>query len=121
MRGAEDRIKAKGAHVVFIGNGAPHMAKAFQEDYAIGTPVYTDPERVVYKLAEFAKGGSMWKALKNTPRALAAGFIQGRTQGDTFQLGGVFVIDKAGEVLYRYASEAAGDHPSVDAILAALG
>ena len=121
MRGAEDRIKAKGASVVFIGNGAPFMAKAFQEDYAIGMPVYTDPQRVLYKLAEFVKGGSIWKALKNTPRALAKGFLQGRTQGDAFQLGGVFVLSAKGEVLYRYASDAAGDHPSIDAIIAALG
>ena len=39
---------------------------------------------------------------------------------DAMQLGGVYVVGRSGEVLYRYASEAAGDHPPVEAMLAAL-
>lgn len=120
MRGAEDRFRAKGARVVFIGNGAPHMAKSFQEDYAVGAEVYTDPERAAYRAAAFLAKGPLLKALKRVPQVMAKGFFQGATQGDAMQLGGVYVIGRSGDVLYRYASEAAGDHPPVEAMLAAL-
>jgi hypothetical protein len=42
-------------------------------------------------------------------------------QGDAWQLGGVLVVRKGGEVAYRHLSAEAGDHPPVADVLAALG
>lgn len=105
---------------MFVGNGSAHMARAFQEDFAPGSAVYTDPSRAVYKLAEFRAKGSIGKALMNAWRAFRAGFRQGRTQGHPLQLGGVFVVKQDGQVAYRYASDAAGDHPPIEDIIGAL-
>ena len=53
-------------------------------------------------------------------RALKKGFRQKRLQGDPWQLGGVFVIDPSGKILYKQISREAGDHPEAGEILAAL-
>lgn len=116
----KDQVEGLGARIVFVGNGSAQMAKAFQEDFKVTAPVYTDPSLGAYRALGFRKGGSVLKALKAAPRALFGGHLQGRVQGDAMQLGGVFVVDRGGQVLYEHKSDAAGDHPPNDAILAAL-
>jgi peroxiredoxin len=120
VHGVRDQIEAKGAQLVFVGNGAPHMAKAFQEDYGITSQLFTDPSLAAYRALGLRKTGKILKALAAAPRAMMAGFFQGKTQGDAMQIGGVFVVDKRGDVVFAHKSDAAGDHPSTDAILAAL-
>ena len=119
------RFDAAGARLAFVGNGTAMFARTFQEDYGLDEPVLVDPTRRVYKALGF---GRLTLASLVSPRqllaaarALAAGFVQGRTQGDAQQLGGVLVVKPGGEILYRYRSEFAGDHPKHDDVLAALG
>jgi hypothetical protein len=118
--GEKQRIEAKGAQLFFVGNGSPTNAAEFRQAFRIDAPVYVDPSLRSYRALGLRASGSMWKALKAVPRAMAAGFGQGLTKGDTMQLGGVFVVAPGGEVLFQYVSEAAGDHPSVDAIVESL-
>ena len=106
-----------------MGNGAAHFAAAFREDYKLDGPLLLDPELRAYRAAGLRRGRVEalsprlpWNAL----RALRAGSRQGAIQGDPWQLGGVFVIGRDGELAYRYVSREAGDHPPVDDILAAL-
>ena len=119
-----DEIQARGAELVIIGNGAPNFARAFREDLEITTPLYTDPSLATYRLLEFRRGVRdtvlSLKTYGHAARALREGFRQGRTQGDAWQLGGVLVVRSDGTLAYRYASAAAGDHPPVADILAAL-
>lgn len=106
---------------MFVGNGSPAMASAFAEDFDVRSPLYTDPSLSVYAAVGLHRGvGSLWGTMKAAPRALKGGFVQGRTQGDAMQQGGVLVVDREGRELYRHVSAFAGDHPSMDAILAAL-
>lgn len=115
------QIEERGARVVFVGNGSPMMASAFAEDFDVRSPLYTDPSLKVYEAVGLQRGmGSVWKTLKAAPRALKGGFVQGRTQGDAFQQGGILVVDREGRELYRYVSAFAGDHPSMDAVLGSL-
>jgi len=53
-------------------------------------------------------------------KTLSKGIMQGRTQGDQWQQGGVVVIDTAGTVRWRHASARPGDNASGAQILAAL-
>jgi hypothetical protein len=46
--------------------------------------------------------------------------MQGRTQGDQWQQGGVLVIAPGGDVLFAHASGAPGDNATVDDILTAI-
>jgi hypothetical protein len=53
-------------------------------------------------------------------RAFREGKRQGATMGDPWQQGGVFIIRPGNRVDFSYISKEAGDHPSADAIIAAL-
>lgn len=115
------QIEERGARAVFVGNGSPAMAAMFAEDYGVREPLYTDPSLKAYDAVGFHRGmGSLWGTLKAAPRAMGKGFFQGRTQGDALQQGGIVVVDASGEERYRYVSRFAGDHPSMDALVAAL-
>lgn len=120
---ARERIAAAGAGLHVIGNGAPMFIAGFRETTGFDGAIYTDPSLALYRALALRRGvttvvrpGVAMAAV----RALRGGFRQGATQGDPWQQGGVVVVGVDGRVGYRYASTAAGDHPPVDAVLAAL-
>jgi hypothetical protein len=118
------RIRKAGAELVLVGNGSRLFARAFRDEQGITAPVYVDTERRAYQALGMKRGvltavGSL-AAVRNAARALRAGFRQGPVQGDAWQLGGVLVVRKGGEVAYRHLSAEAGDHPPVADVLAAL-
>jgi peroxiredoxin len=121
VRGVTPEIERKGARVVFIGNGSPAMAQAFKEDFDVTSALYTDPSLEVYKAAGMKRGmGSLWKTMKRAAGALSEGHVQGRTQGDAFQQGGILVVDRTGDISYAHVSEHAGDHPELSEVVAAV-
>jgi NAD(P)-dependent dehydrogenase (short-subunit alcohol dehydrogenase family) len=116
-------IRERGAELVIVGNGASSFAKAFREDFELDGPLLVDPELRSYRAAGLRRGRV--EALSprlpcNAVRALRGGLSQGAVEGDLWQLGGVFVIRRDGELAYRYVSREAGDHPPIDDILEAL-
>jgi dehydrogenase/reductase SDR family member 12 len=116
-------IRGRGAEVVVVGNGAPLFAAAFREDMRLDCAVLVDPELRAYRAAGLRRGRvEVLSPLLplHAWRALRSGHRQVGVQGDPWQLGGVLVIRPGGALAYRHASREAGDHPPVDAILAAL-
>lgn len=124
MHREQGRIRKKGAELVFVGNGSRQQARAFREEFAIASPVYVDPERRAYAALGMKRRALGPRAVlataRNSLRALRAGFRQTDVQGDAWQLGGVLVLRPGGVVAYRYLSAAAGDHPPVDDLVAAI-
>lgn len=124
LHGVRDELAKKNAHLVVIGNGQPPHVRMFRKATTFDGALYTDPELVTFKAATWNPGSifttfdprTIWAAIKT----LFKGFFQGSTQGDKFQLGGVLVVRPSGEVVYRYGSRYAGDHPSTAEILKAL-
>jgi hypothetical protein len=116
----ESAFSAKGVRLAVVGSGAPHYAKAFRESVGGSVPIYTDPELHTFKALSFKRGlggifsGSMWK---RGVVAFSKGYRQGAVQGDATQLGGVLGLTAGGEIFYKYQSEFAGDHPSLDDLL----
>lgn len=118
-----DELRAAGAELYVIGNGAPMFIEGFRETTGFTGAVYTDPSLAVYRAAELRRGvGTMLSpaAAGRTIRALARGFRQGRTQGDATQQGGVLVVAPDGAVRYQHISASPGDNAPPEAILAAL-
>lgn len=122
FRSRADELKRAGVKLIFVGSGTPAMAKDFQAFMEIPQlPVWTDPKRQTYAHLGFKRG---WlsvldpKVMAFALRTMKAGFRQGRTQGDPVQQGGVLVVKRGGQVVYGYASAAAGDHPPVDEVVA---
>jgi hypothetical protein len=122
---ARQEIRERGAEVAIVGNGASPFARAFREDLGLDVPLYTDPSLETYRALAFNRGLARTalspRIWAHAARALAGGFLQGRTQGDALQIGGVVVVRPGGMLAYRYASAEAGDHPPIANILAALG
>jgi len=112
-----------GAELVIVGCGEPEHAVDFCKTQNINTPVYVDPEKKAYAAAGLKRG--LWSSLRpkawlNSVRAYRAGMRQGPTQGDPWQQGGVFVFRPGNVTAFAYVSDAAGDHPPVDEVLAAV-
>ena len=123
LRGPHEEIRARGAELVAIGNGSPAEAAAFQREFDVPFPLYTDPDRKAYAAADLTSSAlaSLRPSLAlNGIRALGQGHRQGRVQGSALQQGGALVIDRGGKVLYRFASRTGGDHPDPKDLVAAL-
>jgi NAD(P)-dependent dehydrogenase (short-subunit alcohol dehydrogenase family) len=123
LRDCAGEIRARGAELAIVGNGGPSFAAAFREDQRLEGPLLVDPELRAYRAAGLRRG----RALALSPRlafhavrAFRGGFRQAGVQGDPWQLGGVFVIRPGGALAFRHVSREAGDHPPVEAVLAAL-
>jgi len=123
LRDALPAIHKRGAELVIIGNGRPEHAVDFRDAEKITCPLVVDPELHAYAAAGLRRGilSSIGPGvLVRGFRALRAGKRQGATQGDPWQQGGVFVFRPGNLVDFSYVSQEAGDHPSVDSIIAAL-
>ena len=106
-----------------VGNGTPEEAKAFRAERAPSVPLYVDPRLRAYRAAGLRRnlGGIVsLKVLAAAKRAHAEGHSQGRTAGEPWQLGGVFVIRPDGAVPFAQRSDSAGDHADPAAVLASL-
>ena len=89
----------------------------------IDFPLLTDPSLRTYKAASLKRSiGATFNLglLSSARRAFSKGFRQKGVQGDAWQQGGVFVLDRGGEVIYSQRSTNAGDHADPDAVLDAL-
>jgi peroxiredoxin len=123
LRDVEEKIRDLGAKLVVVGNGTPEQAADFQSEQNLAFPLLVDPEMNAYRAAGLKRGitdAVNLRMFRHGVRALRKGFRQARTQGDPWQLGGVFVITPTGEVPYRQISREAGDHPEAVEILNAL-
>lgn len=123
LRRATDAIHAKGAQLVIVGNGELPFARRFARDTGLTTPLYVDTERDAYRALGMRRDAAAAlnpAFLGNAWRALRAGFRQTSVEGDAWQMGGVLVVLPGGRVAYRQVSKAAGDHPPVAELLAAL-
>ena len=118
-----EEFHRKGAEVIAIGNGSPSFIAGFRETTGFTGPIYTDPSLAAYQAAQLKSGVLRTfdpRGFGAALRAMRDGQRQGRTQGDSWQQGGVLVVAAGGEVIWQQTSARAGDNASTDEILAAL-
>jgi peroxiredoxin len=128
LRAIVDQVHAEGAELVVLGSGSAQMAGFFAEDYAITTPVLTDPTREVYRALEARRPHRLGfidpRVFIGSMRALVRGHRQtfgpAAELGDDTQLGGVFIVRPGGHLAWAHRSAFAGDRPTNDEVLAAL-
>ena len=111
------------AELVIVGNGTPQQATWFTEEFAIDSPVFTNPDRTVYQAVGAKRGVRTTyhpRVFRNAWRTFRRGFRQTKRMGAPTQQGGVFIILPDGSIPYRYRSDIAGDHPNPNDILHAL-
>jgi peroxiredoxin len=123
LRDEYDEIKGAGVRLVVIGNGLPEQARAFREEEGIPFELWVDPEMKAYRAAGLRRGAANVFSLRSFGhilRAMRGGFKQSGVQGDPWQLGAVFLIDRDGRTLFEHFSREAGDHPPIQKIKQAV-
>jgi hypothetical protein len=102
--------------VVYVGNGAPNFIDGFMQRNAIDPAkvrVVTDPSLQAHGAAGLRRSfGATFgpRGAYGLARAFVHGFRQSAVEGDSYQQGGVVVVDAEGRVAYAHADRASGDH-----------
>jgi peroxiredoxin len=118
-------LESLGVGVVLVGNGPPEALVPFARRMQLEgrrVTVVTDPSRASFRAAALRRPRKYgWWTVPETLRVFGAGYRQRRRAGDAWQLGGAFLVDDAGRVVYHHRSETPGDlaDPS-DIVQAAL-
>jgi len=119
------RIHAAGGELVVVGSGTPNFVAGFRETTHLDGPIYCDPGLASYRAAGLKRG--VWRTINPLGiaygvRALVRGNLQGRTQGDATQQGGVLVIlpPSPGRIVYEHVSQVAGDNAAAAEVVSAL-
>jgi peroxiredoxin len=122
-----DEIEAAGARTVLVGNGAATSIDGFVERHALADKhisLFTDPSLAVFRAVGLVR--SAWatygpRSIADYARAIVAGFVPRKTDGDVLQLGGALVVDVGGRVVLHRVARSLGDHADasdlVDAVL----
>ncbi len=120
-------VVARGATLVFVGNGSIEQAKRFFTDKKLpreGCSVVTDPDRESYRAAEMRRGYLRTFVNAGSIRAYQDARESGHRItglfGDLTQLGGVMVTRPPARLVMMHRSQFAGDHADPREILAAV-
>lgn len=116
-------LEKRGIQVVAIGMGTPKRTQEFVAEMGVTFPILADPRRSAYDAYRLMKMN--WREemrpsqfLKTTQNMLKYG--GGSTAGqDVLQLGGTFIINSKGMIIYAHTNKAVSDDPNVAALLQA--
>jgi peroxiredoxin len=124
---ARDRFAAAGCSVLVVSQAKPELLARYLARHPWHVPMVADPERAAYRA--FGLERTSWLTFFR-PRVLW-GYFRGILRGygvkkpyageDVLQLGGDFVLDRRGRVVFAYPSANPTDRPTVAALLAAVG
>jgi hypothetical protein len=122
LRRAYPDLKAAGIDVVMVGMGDPAQTAQFIRELDLPYPVLSDANRAAYRAYKTIEVGAKDflnpKAGKAMIGAMLRGNRGGKPIGNVQQLGGVYVIAPDGTLVWSKPSTYAGDHASVEEILA---
>jgi peroxiredoxin len=120
----QDEIRAAGLSLAAIGIGEPKHAERYCGQFAPNVTCLCNKTLEAYRAFGLKEGNLLQLAgprvLLASARTAARGIIQGRNTGNTFMLGGVFVLDARGVIRFADYDEYAGDHPNFGDILATV-
>ena len=120
LRDIEPRIRDAGVQIRVIGNGQPWQAAALRDELALRIPLYVDSHLCAYRAAGLRRA---WyraldpRVLWRTAHAWRSGFRQTGVAGDPWQLGGTFLVDRAGSVAWKHVHAYPGDDVPLTALL----
>lgn len=114
-------FQSAGLSLVAVGMGTPARTRDFARDLGLTFPFLADPRRQAYEAYRLTKVN--WRnemRLNYLARAIKSSATYGvsvTTDQDTLQLGGTFIVDANGILLYARRSEAMADYPTPKALL----
>jgi hypothetical protein len=122
LRGVRSEVEKYG-NLAVIGNGTLAHAQDFDRTHGKGLRSLVDTRKGTYKALGFRHGVRYTLGPASLARgvdAMSRGFRQVNTQGDPFQQGGTLVLAKGGRPVLFQRARFAGDHASLEEILAAV-
>jgi len=114
LRDKVDEIHSLGAEMVIIGNGNAQFATSFKKKLNLTVPLYVDPSLASYNAAGLKRTKLGTLGPRNflpALKALFTGNFQGKTQGDPYQQGGVFIVFPGDRLAYSYICKRSSDRP----------
>lgn len=127
MDAARERIAARDCSVLVVTQARPDVLSRHLSRAGWAVPVVCDPDRAAYRAFGLERA-PWWTFLR--PRVLF-GYLFGMLRGyapkmpyageDVLQLGGDFILDRNGRVVFAYRSAVPTDRPAVGKLLAAIG
>jgi peroxiredoxin len=124
LRHDHARYRAAGAQIALVGLGEPEKAAAFQRELNLPFTILCDPDKSVYRRYGLTRRMNLIRELSPAGVASYANDIArygfALTEQDMFQLGGVFVIDRAGVLHYTFTAIRSADFPPTQTLLAAI-
>ncbi|MBI2026426.1 MAG: redoxin domain-containing protein [Deltaproteobacteria bacterium] len=119
------RFEKHGVQVLVVSFSKRELFEPFAKDHAHSHFTFLrDPECKAYKAFGLrrAKITEMLKptvAIKYFSLILKGGKVK-KTQEDVYQLGGDFILDPQGKVIFSYPSQHPDDRPSIQELLSVL-
>ncbi len=124
LREHQEELDQSRAVVLGVSFEEPSVITRFTEGESLPYPILSDPERRAYRAFGLERGGTSQVWSPNALRTYARGLLRGRLphlpRADIAQLGGDFVLDGLGRVVYEYRSEESADRPAIDTLLDAV-
>ena len=126
MAASRERFRAAGAGTLVVCQAKPTVLAMFLRNQPPPVPFVCDPDRAAYRAfgleettwLSFFRLSVLWGYVKLMARG---GRLRRPYEGENvLQLGGDFVLDCDGRVVFAYRSRFATDRPTVAALLAAL-
>lgn len=112
------------ANIVFVTMSEPKLADRFRTWLRSPHVFLCDPERRIYEAfgVKRSVAGKFFSqtVVKRALRAYRKGYRNALTFDDQLQLGGAYVFDRDGEVLYSHDANDISDYPSSETLRAAL-
>lgn len=128
MAAVRDHLEAFGpdTDIALITFSHPTNSEAYQQRHSLPFPVLSDPDLVAYHAFDIGRGSvrRVWGSpmLRRYLQIYRAhGFqLPERATEDTLQLGGNFIVNPAGILIYAYWGEGPDDRPEVQSLIDAI-
>ncbi|MDA8403570.1 MAG: peroxiredoxin-like family protein [Desulfobacteraceae bacterium] len=114
------KLDAAAVGLVAIGSGSPQSAKKFVDDFHFTGEMYVNRDLSVYKAFDLERGITKTVGLSSLIKGVQTmkkGFRQGRSAGDLWQQGGLFVLGPGERLLFAHRDKFAGDHADLQQAL----
>ncbi len=126
MAKIQEQVQGLGGAVLVVSFAPERQLTAFLREMPQPFAVVSDPDRHAYRafgletatLLGFFRPGVAWRFMKLICRGWLPKLPPEKT--DVLQLGGDFVLDREGRIVYAHASQDAADRPSGEELLAAM-
>lgn len=125
VRDHQRDIESTGAKILAVSFGSPREVQEYREYFSVSVTIASDLDRSTYRAFGLGQGSLTAvygpAAIRQHLRLRKQGFAAAPSSPsqDTLQLGGDFVIDREGRIVFAHRGTSGDDRPPVEALVAA--